>query len=217
MRSWLISAVMVLSCGAAACDNLMVEDSDDIGQIAAAIDAKTDAEKNFLSNEKVNKRARDWARANLDEEIGEYECPGGYKNKIARRDVLETLNYAQWYGYRLEEILKHVQPNDGCKTTWAPGALESLNEHLADARKDDDESTDSAYWLPTLNKEFLQEHEQLMTIIGVVVIGGVIVALPVIGVGPLLCPLSDAVLCPDDPGAPGIPQEQPGPGDEGDR
>lgn len=215
MKSWMISVVAILGVGVVGCDNLMVEDRDDIEQLAAAIDAKTDADKNFLTNAKQNKRATEWAKMDPDEEIGEYECPGGYTNKIKRRDVMETINQAQWYGYRLDEILKNIAPMSDCKVTWYPGAKESLDEYLEEAREDADESTDSAYWLPTLDGDYMREHPQMMTIIGVVAVGGVLVALPVLGVGRFLCPLSDAILCPDDPGAPSVPQT--GPADGGDR
>jgi hypothetical protein len=97
---------------------------------------------------------------------------------------------------------------------WKLEELESEADAMA---KDEDEATDSAYWLPTLSSDELKQRPVLMTVLGLAVVAGaVVVILPVTPIGLGLCALSKDVPCPGDPLSPG---ETPSPstGTGGDR
>lgn len=72
-------------------------------------------------------------------------------------------------------------------------------------------SNDLANFIVALTALEMSRMPSLMNALGISAVGGSLVAFD--GIGLLLCPLSDAVYCPDDPSAPGVPQPGPGDGD----
>jgi hypothetical protein len=114
----------------------------------------------------------------------------------------DQARYEEQYG--LLSDCRHVMngifmdENDGYRKTW------DINEWPR---------VELAKMLISMSAEELKRRPVLMAGLGVAVVGGIIVALPTSPIALLLCPLSDAIMCPDDPGAPGVPQHPPSGGD----
>lgn len=106
-----------------------------------------------------------------------------------------------------------------CRGKWVPGfdpkeVPMDYNDY-GSGKSNRMTTEDVAKWIIGLTKDEIEAHPVIMTALGVVLTWGVLVALPTSPIGMMLCPKSNAVLCPDDPGAPGVPQH--GPDDGGDR
>jgi hypothetical protein len=225
------ATVAIIAC---ACST---PDGDDIDDLAAGIRGLPPQDQGVVFRSKENDRLARVVRdlRTPSGKVGSVTCAErddpAYKDQ-ARRDPIVTREWmlrklAENPLWGLEELFAAILdsfnpgPFDGPNCTpkfdpmpgWSKQSLQGEVDALA---KDDDETTDSAFWLPTLDTSDLKNRPVLMGVLGLAFASGVIVVSVTNPVVLALCPKSDAVPCPGNPLGPGgEPATEPG--DEGDR
>ncbi len=235
MRKVLVHIIGALAMvGVCACST---PDGDDIDDLAAGIRGLPPGPQSVVFRSKENDR--------LTRVIRDLYTPSGKVGSVtcAERDDPEYANQARrdpivtrdWMLRKLAEnplwgieelfaaILAEFKPGPfngpDCtpKFEHMPGwSKKSLQVEVASLEESDDESKDSAFWLPTLSVDDLKNRPVLMGVLGLAFVGGVIVISVSNPVILALCPKSEAVPCPGNPTSPG---QTPvfTPGDEGDQ
>lgn len=219
-------------------------DSDDLNQVESVVNNLSPSAFDSLVDYAMNRYAQKWLSDTFseDDEVAALTC---YSDKhgaevevdeltLYVNQVLECLrstkvpSYTACVGGVMGDRLWFAQT----QIAELPGGEEKYGNlrncyyrigerfnhvNVSKKLKDPDawRSSELARLLVALTALELGRMPPLMDALGISTVGGALVAIPG-GAWLVLCPLSDAVVCPDDPGAPGVPQPAPSPGG-GDR
>lgn len=195
------------------CDGYLTSpDDDDMGQLVAAIGNMPPDQQSIMYRERDRSRADEWLEKNKSRRIGTVKCPDK-EEEIDAGDLLAHLLDPAYSGQTFVDLLDTFRQRvektyPGCEFDWDVQTQRDLFDEL---EREDDQG--AARWLIALSVIELSRMPSLMAALGITTgAGGVMIALD--GIGLLLCPLSTSVMCPDDPGAPGVPQQGQGGGGE---
>lgn len=226
-----IALLMTLVLFASGCST---PDGGDIGELSDGIRELPQEAQQVVSTNKQNDRLRRLV-ADLGERGGfGYDCqelldqPPNWARvlpyDLRTRDILQLLIDRPDWG--LAELMQELRRrgeiqfrgNGPCTPVFGFYLIDgdrtidvAIEAQLDEAREDDDEATDSAYWLPTLDS--IQDRHRLYVLFGMVLVGGVLVAGPARALLIPICALStgDHWSCPDSPEHP--PGQTPQPDD----
>lgn len=222
-------AVLVMTSLLAACDGLTVPDGDDMADLTNAVAGLPADQQETLERHKQNDLAGGYL-VSVGGDLSVMRCKERPDIRgAARADVLEqTLRtfrewgipqIAQWMEVRAQAELERAKKDAGYNGPCTPEYEVTQEGHEMFAEAEERLGSGpggTARWLVGLQD--IAARPEVMAIVGVAVVGGVIVATgggaALIGagagaVGLALCPLSETIACPDDPGAPDVSQQTP--------
>lgn len=211
--------ITFLLCFTMACDAglLTTPDADDIGALETQVGALPSSAKETLKYIEFRRAVEETVEDEPNMTVGHVACEGKPDVPVPLKALLAFMNAYETgasgpksvdemmtrFNAALSEHGCMFIPGRGTNVQWVkPERNDKSNRHLAEL-------------VLTLTAIELSRFESLAGTLGLAIgAGGVWYAIPGVAIGLTLCVLSDSIGCPDDPGAPGVPQPAPNGGDQ---